>query len=525
LIIFAVTNAKYYSVLKSGVNTFYVQEGKSSQALAYADYDPDMLIKGWNKLFLKTLPQNSNSDMEIAFAAGYLEGALDIEGTWQTLLINTHGYTNSSVPSGILSWLQQNYDWTKQMATSKSEDPLYWTQVALILSQLDGVLKGHNDHASTDKQITLMDLLIINTAGDRETLNLFLGAQKEAGEIVGPQLFQKHIAESHCSCLIKLADDHSDLFTGHTTWDTFDTMLRTYKIYDLQYNNAISSKISFSSYPATLSSIDDFYVTSNGISSIETTNGVMNKTLLNFVKPQSVLSWIRVMMANQMGSSGFWWVETFKKYNSGTYNNQWIVTDFKQFEPHKPLKPGTLWIAEQIPGYIESADMTSFLEKNGYWPSYNIPYFPYIFNISGFPEYVQKYGAWFSYDGSPRAKIFKREQGTVNSIDSFKWMMRFNDWQTDPDSCGNAGNGISSRFDLVTLSNYTNPFLNKAAFGGIDSKVSSFYEYQNGMRAHAQSGPTYNQQVAFDWKLWPTVYHPGQPEKFIFDWQPYSFNE
>ena len=80
------------------------------------------------------------------------------------------------------------------------------------------------------------------------------------------------------------------------------------------------------------------------------------------------------------------------------------------------MQPNTLWIAEQIPGknkivkikrknnikikgYIESADLTSVLENQKYWPSYNIPYFPYIYNVSGFPQYVEKYGQYFTYNG------------------------------------------------------------------------------------------------------------------------------
>jgi hypothetical protein len=35
------------------------------------------------------------------------------------------------------------------------------------------------------------------------------------------------------------------------------------------------------------------------------------------------------------------------------YNNQWIVVDYKQFVPGVTLKPNTVWIAEQIPGFIE----------------------------------------------------------------------------------------------------------------------------------------------------------------------------
>lgn len=86
------------------------------------------------------------------------------------------------------------------------------------------------------------------------------------------------------------------------------------------------------------------------------------------------------------------------------------------------LKPGTLWIAEQIPGMVERADKTdvvtqtgpslpfehSILTFLGYWASYNIPYFPTIYNISGYPAYYQKYGDMWSYFNCSRAKIFRR---------------------------------------------------------------------------------------------------------------------
>jgi hypothetical protein len=62
---------------------------------------------------------------------------------------------------------------------------------------------------------------------------------------------------------------------------------------------------------------------------------------------------------------------------------------------------------------LYSADVTSVINEKGYWPSYNIPYFPDIFNISGFQAYVKLYGNWFTYNKSPRALIFARDQGNV----------------------------------------------------------------------------------------------------------------
>ena len=79
------------------------------------------------------------------------------------------------------------------------------------------------------------------------------------------------------------------------------------------------------------------------------------------------------MIANRVASSGNEWCSLFEKYNSGTYNNQWMVLDYKLFKPEKSLKPDTLWILEQLPGTVHMTDMTLMLEKQGYWASYNLP--------------------------------------------------------------------------------------------------------------------------------------------------------
>jgi hypothetical protein len=122
----------------------------------------------------------------------------------------------------------------------------------------------------------------------------------------------------------------------------------------------------------------------------------------------------------------------FYFFFQGTYNNQWILVDYSLFKPYEPLPPNLLWIAEQIPGLVESADVTSYL-RNGYWPSYNIPFFPKIYSTSGFDKAIQTYGNmfslfylfsnflsltgdWLTYDLHPRAQIFRRDANNVKNL-------------------------------------------------------------------------------------------------------------
>jgi len=210
-------------------------------------------------------------------------------------------------------------------------------------------------------------------------------------------------------------------------------------------------------------------------------------------------------------------MQIFGKYNNGGYNNQWIVVDMKRLIPGVRLEPGTLWILEQIPGYIESADVTGTLTF-GYWPSYNVPYFPYIYNISGFPYYAEHFGTMFTYENNPRAEIFRNYADTVEDITDMEWMLRYNDYKHDALEHNNPAMAISSRFDLLSKTNHTNPIYTRAAFGGVDSKVTS-YTTVNNMECYIQSGPSYVDCPPFEYDDdWTDQPHAGQPKRWEIPW-------
>jgi len=192
-----------------------------------------------------------------------------------------------------------------------------------------------------------------------------------------------------------------------------------------------------------------------------------------------------------------------------------MVVDYKLFTPGKPLLPNTLWILEQIPGTVEMSDMTSVLNETGYWASYNIPYFPPIYQLSGYPAMFKKYGNEYSYSDCARAKIFRRDQSTVTDLQSMKHIMRFNEYQTDPLSLRDACRSISARCDLNQpwVNNTMNSY---SPFGGIDCKITN-----NGLAKQQTSvvvsGPTWDSQPVFAWtEEWNTYPHFSQPDVFAF---------
>lgn len=146
----------------------------------------------------------------------------------------------------------------------------------------------------------------------------------------------------------------------------YHTMLRIQKKYSLKFKlNENSQQIisghtmSFSSYPGQAFSGDDFYVISSGLVTMETTIGNSNDALWNNTQPVGqVMEFIRAMVANRLADSGVSWTTTLKKYNSGTYNNQWMVLDYGKFKPgNRKPKPGLLWVLEQLPGIVKMQDM------------------------------------------------------------------------------------------------------------------------------------------------------------------------
>lgn len=106
----------------------------------------------------------------------------------------------------------------------------------------------------------------------------------------GDELFWMREESVSCSVLIKAADDWSDVFASHTTWTSYQNMLRVYKFFDFQGPKPY--KVSFSSKPGVLYSKDDFYVLPNQqLIVMETTNGVMDEKLYDKIIPETLLTW------------------------------------------------------------------------------------------------------------------------------------------------------------------------------------------------------------------------------------------
>ena len=487
----------------------------AANAAATVHYLPSMHASGWD--VLNVTSSSAFSDYDQAYAAGFGEGAATYAATWNNF-VNTVGSTTSPLSPAITTFISSNWAWMKQQVLANNVTSDYWVQVGLEIRQFEGLLDGLNSAAPSNQTFSFMMLQALALAGDLGDLvpALDVSQRRDFSKMTKEEFESgkhKMSTRTHCSALVKLALDLSDIFIGHATWSTYNTMLRIYKHYTLNYGSAVSKQVSFSSYPGNLASIDDFYFADTGLVITETTVDIINQSLYDGnIVPESVLYWIRVMVATRMTNTAPQWVDVFSRYNSGTYNNQWIVLDMKLFTPGEDLVPNTLWIAEQLPGVVGARDRTSTLQY-GYWPSYNLYSIPQLAVLAGYNNASTWFGPQMAdYQTCVRAQIFRRDQTSVFDMPAFMQIMQYNNYQNDPISQGNPWYAIASRNDLSSVA--------PQCFGAIDAKVTSWQMYAPGREVMAYSGPT-PQQPTFRFTNATQAMSGCQPAQGVPSWFNY----
>ena len=475
----------------------YNNFSETEHYVARALYTNSSMENGWDKLSISTNP--IFKDEIQAEGAGRLEAALTLEKIY---------YFHLNV---------------KELAPlNKNISQLY--NAYLIKLQYNAMIDQYNELAEEDKKLSKDEFHQMNYIAD-----MYDVAQKFKVETEGEvdytkldddEIFNIFTERTHCSALFKLKNDLSDIYFGHNTWDSITLTIRIIKEYNFNFNNrwVRSKNIIFSSYPATLSSLDDFYISSHGLISIETTNVLYNDSLYPLINPNSLFAADRAMICNRISNSSKEWAENYIKYNSGTYNNQFMILDKNKVNlVNKSIDLDAFYIAETFPGIGKVNNVTDVL-KFGFWSSYNIPYDKELYGMSGIKEVIEKNperASLLDYDISARAKIFRRDHHTTDSFEGFKKFIRYNKYRTDPFSEGNPSLAISSRADL-----------NGSCSNAYDAKVGVLSELiDKKIKIHLIGGPMYDDEAGikpFEWATAPKkcsdLPHYLTPEKYTFDW-------
>lgn len=505
----------------SGSPSCSVLPGELPLAQAAGTWQDSIEQNGWGRLLVRT----SSSEPGLpAFAAGYLEGYLTAERLAQHYdnTVTNNGY--SPPPAGALEFMENTDKWSQMMVRTASPEDPYWKVVAFMSDQLDGLVDGVNaglaqqqrpgsqelQQQQLKRHFSRMDLYLMNGLSDIDDIIKAVNAshRKDFDAMEAKTLSMYMKLHGHCSSIVKLLADGSELFAGHNSWDNFNFMLRSWKRYEF----GSATPISMSSYPGMLASTDDFYQVGH-LAIMETTLPNYNNDLYSLIVPEALPFWTRSMVANRLATSGPQWMEVFKRHNSGTYNNMWMVVDYSKFTPHEPLEDGTLTVGEQLPRYFHYEDQTTALSL-GYWPSYNAAWYRDTARLIKQDETRKKKGNAFSYQLVERAQIFRRDETSIKSDETMQRMMRYNQFQTDPIAKGDPCNQVACRSDL-----HPDPTKRKA-FGAIDAKYTSWAHNRKG-EAMIVNGPSHDDQPAFDWQAAGPLAskpHVGQPSRFNFPW-------
>lgn len=489
-----------------------ISHGADSDAQAFGTFQDDIETSGWGRLLVKTPAEEHVS----FFAAGYLEGYLTSDRVTQHLTNALDGAKLNPPTAGVVEFVEKADMWAQKAIEGANNNDTYWAAVQSLRFQFEGLVAGVRAglmarSSAGQRSISRLDMLLLNYVWDMDDIKQAVNVSERAD-------FQNMGVEAvtlwarlrgHCSSIVKLLPNASDIFAGHNTWMGYHLMLRIFKRYEF----GSSTPIAMSSYPGALSSMDDFYQIGNLVV-METTLPNYNNDLFALVRPEALPFWVRAMVANRLAKSGAQWMDVFQRYNSGTYNNMWMVVDYNRFTPGRPLPAGVLTVGEQLPGYFHYEDQTKVLSY-GYWPSYNAAVYPKTAKLIKQDVMEGILGNKFSYELVERAQIFRRDQTLIESDEDMQRIMRYNRYHTDPIAHGDPCSQLACRADLDP-----NSTLQKA-FGAIDAKYTSLAHLRAGSTI-VVSGPTHDDQPVFDWQLAPQLSaatsHVGHPQRFAFGW-------
>lgn len=242
-----------------------------------------------------------------------------------------------------------------------------------------------------DLEIPEEDFRLLNTISDWRDL------QDYYAKFIDPAYTGGNRQKTGTLFVKLLNNNDSKIIMGHSTDGPYSSMLRMHKHYYFRYHLSPNTKshivpgtnISFTGYPGTLYSSDDFYVVSNKGANNFVIGGIRmeqeNKTVWEeVVLDDSTILGARVMAANRLALNGRSWCK-YMSHRSATGVKQWLLVD--TFHLYKNLtnenevdgnmslyNEGSVWVADQVPGKLHFKDVTVDLYKKGFWFSNGAPY-------------------------------------------------------------------------------------------------------------------------------------------------------
>ena len=302
------------------------------QYIATAFYTNSLEETGWD--FLSITTNNFFDDKIQAEAAGRLEGSLTKDRIF-------NHYTNMLSTAGALKTDTYNFFKRQEefLLSKKDEygDNSILFNAYLLYLQFNGLRDQYNKEVSEDKQIDPIEFNVMNSFGDVFDIDAKYD-KPSFDKMTGEEIYNYFLLNNHCSAIFKVNPNLSDIFFGHDSWYYYNMMTRIFKEYNFNFNDRSikAHNVMFSSYPGSIVSNDDFYLTSKGLVVIETTNSNYNESSYDLISEESLLCWQRVQLSNRMAKNAKEWTNIFSQFNSGTYNN-YTYDPFSQGKPTESI--------------------------------------------------------------------------------------------------------------------------------------------------------------------------------------------
>jgi hypothetical protein len=186
--------------------------GEDPSADAWGTYDSGEET-GWGKLHVVTSVHTAHT----AFAAGYLEGAL----SHNRLSNHLHNFKKKFLQDPKIVAAVSNFTTLNRAYMDKgvASGNAFWSEAALVLSQMDGILAGYNDNAAT--AAAPQDIAFLNMQGDiNDVISAMVPSERTDWEDMTSvmEVYNSLLPKSHCSAIIKVAPDFSELYQAHNMW-------------------------------------------------------------------------------------------------------------------------------------------------------------------------------------------------------------------------------------------------------------------------------------------------------------------
>lgn len=217
----------------------------------YKDMAAGPTVSGFGQLSIST--SSSFNDTTQMYGAGYLEAALTQERIWShtnnAMAWISSQFKGGVIPQNVKDFFATQDAWTRAQIASNSSD--HWVGMGSILAQFDGMVAGYTALAPANETLTLFQLQSVGAIGDYIDLITALSPadRPQYDNMTDAELMTFVRKNNHCSALVKVTGDLSELYFAHVAWFIFQSMTRIFKHYNFALNQvAVAGRqMSFSS--------------------------------------------------------------------------------------------------------------------------------------------------------------------------------------------------------------------------------------------------------------------------------------